>query len=462
MSHRRVLPIFAVLMALVAVACGGGANTPAPEQPTAQVAAPAAQPTPVPTVVASPTAPPESVDGVAENGDGDAKPTGSAEPGVTPTPAIAPSSKRAALLTDKPHRRMTFGWETDFSKHSVPYTEILSGGPGRDGIPPIDKPKFADVADPPEYMKGDEPVVSLEINGEARAYPLAILIWHEIVNDEVGGVPVTVTYCPLCNTAIVFDRRLHGRVLDFGTTGNLRMSDLIMWDRQTQSWWQQITGEAIVGELTGSRLTFIPAPLVSWDEFRQAYPDGEVLSRDTGYFRRYDGPPYLGYDDLFGRPYLLYTGDFDARVLPMERVVGLSVGDQDVAYPFLLLQRHPVINDTVNGKELVIFHTSDTLSVFSGPLTPDLRRGPNRVVGSAAVYEPFVDGRKLIFKAQDGAIVDEQTGSRWNIAGHAVSGPLEGSRLTPVVHGTHFWFAWFAFNPDTIVRTAEDFADQGS
>ncbi|MGB6850975.1 MAG: DUF3179 domain-containing (seleno)protein, partial [Thermoanaerobaculia bacterium] len=147
-------------------------------------------------------------------------------------------------------RISTSGWKTDFSRHDLPFSEILSGGVPRDGIPPLDKPEFATVDEAGRWLEDQEPVISFEINGEAKAYPLQILTWHEIVNDVVGGVPVAVTFCPLCNSAIVFDRRLGGVLYDFGVSGNLRSSDLIMWDRQTHSWWQQLTGEAIVGELT--------------------------------------------------------------------------------------------------------------------------------------------------------------------------------------------------------------------
>ena len=129
--------------------------------------------------------------------------------------------------------------KTDFTKHSVPFAEIRSGGPSKDGIPPIDAPKFALVPDVTDIGKS-EPVIGLTINGQIVAYPVRLLIWHEIVNDTVAGIPVTITFCPLCNAAIVFDRRLDGKVLDFGTTGKLRKSDLIMWDRQTESWWQYI------------------------------------------------------------------------------------------------------------------------------------------------------------------------------------------------------------------------------
>ena len=151
----------------------------------------------------------------------------------------------AALIGASPVHANNF-WElawpnTDFSISNVDPSEIMSGGPGRDGIPPIDDPQFAKITEI-SALADTEPVIGLVLNGEERAYPLNILMWHEIVNDEVGGIPVAVTFCPLCNAAIVFDRRVDGKILDFGTTGNLRHSDLIMWDRQTESWWQQFSG----------------------------------------------------------------------------------------------------------------------------------------------------------------------------------------------------------------------------
>ena len=311
--------------------------------------------------------------------------------------------------------------------------------------------------------------MSLEIDGEAKAYPLAILMWHEIVNDELGGIPVTVTFCPLCNTAIVFDRRLDGEVFDFGTSGLLRNSDLVMWDRQTESWWQQITGEAIVGELTGTKLTFIPANVISWGDFREIHPQGQVLTRETGFIRNYASPPYRGYDEIGSTPFL-FSGEIDDRLDAMERVVGLAIDGQNMAYPFILLEANPVINDTVGGQELVVFYTGGTLSLDAmervvglaidgqnmaypfilleanpvindtvggqelvvfytgGTLSAFAGRGvPNRVVGSTGMYVPFVEGQKLTFKIQDALIVDEETGSKWNILGQAVEGPLEGS-----------------------------------
>ena len=347
------------------------------------------------------------------------------------------------------------GWKTDFTRSSVPYSEIKRGGPPRDGIPPIDRPAFETVSEASSYMSDHEPVVSVELGGESRAYPLAVLIWHEIVNDELGGKPITVTYCPLCNTAIVFDRQVGTEdiILDFGTTGYLRHSDMVMWDRQTESWWQQITGEAIVGEYTGTQLKFLPAALVSWRDFRDSHPDASVLSRDTGYPRNYSRPPYPGYDSIDGRPFMFY-GELDDTFSAMERIVGLKIGETAVAYPFPLFEDSPVINDSVEDTDIVIFYAPDTLSPFLGMFGSE-----SPVVGSTGVYDPNLGGRKLTFKSESYAIVDEQTGSTWNIFGEAIEGPLAGSVLMPVVHANHFWFAWRVFYPDTLIRSADEFAN---
>jgi hypothetical protein len=210
---------------------------------------------------------------------------------------------------------------TDFSRHAVPLAEIHSGGPGKDGIPAIDRPRFVPVA---QYRDGDpaEPVIGLVVEQEARAYPLRVLLWHEIVNDEIGGVPVAVTYCPLCNTSIVFDRRVAGRVLDFGTTGMLRHSDLVMYDRQTQSWWQQYGGQAIVGALTGQVLTVLPSRLESLAGFRERAPHGRVLVPSDPGARDYGANPYVGYDRA-ATPFLM-RGGLPKGIEPMMRVVAVG------------------------------------------------------------------------------------------------------------------------------------------
>lgn len=218
-----------------------------------------------------------------------------------------------------PDRWREEGWtQTDFTKTTIEFREILSGGPPKDGIPSIDSPRFAALKEA-SALAETEPVIGFEINGDARAYPLRILIWHEIANDVVGGVPVSVTYCPLCNSAIVFDRRVGGAVLDFGTTGKLRNSDLVMYDRQTESWWQQFTGTAIVGKYTGTELKVVPARLESFESFKSRHPGGTVLVPEKTDARDYGRNPYAGYDSA-AAPFL-YDGEMPKGVNPMARVV---------------------------------------------------------------------------------------------------------------------------------------------
>ncbi len=244
--------------------------------------------------------------------------------------APAQSSGQAAQF-----KRM--GWSnTDFNKTSIDLAEIMSGGPPRDGIPPIDDPKFESVPDV-DNLVDREPVMSVAINGDARAYPLRIMIWHEIVNDNIGGVPVSVTYCPLCNAAIAFDRRVNGQVLDFGTSGLLRHSDLIMYDRQSDSWWQQFSGEAIVGAMTGTSLTMLPARLESWADFRSRHPDGKVLVPNDPGLRDYGRNPYFGYDRS-AKPFL-YNGAMPEGISPMARVVVYRDGGKAFAVALTHLAR---------------------------------------------------------------------------------------------------------------------------
>ena len=219
--------------------------------------------------------------------------------------------------------------KTDFSKTTVDFASIRSGGPPKDGIPSIDRPKFEQLAGGQARglaadISDTEAVISLSIEGDARAYPLRVLMWHEIANDTVGGKPVSVTYCPLCNAALVFERTLDGQVLDFGTTGKLRNSDLVMYDRQTESWWQQFTGEAIVGALTGKSLKLVPSRLESFERFRKRFPEGKVLVPNNPDLRRYGANPYVNYDALGGVPFL-YLGDLPDGIHAMERVVAVEI-----------------------------------------------------------------------------------------------------------------------------------------
>ena len=339
----------------------------------------------------------------------------------------------------------TKGWRTDFTKHTIPLEDIRGAGPGKDGIPPLDRPTFVSVERANRWMENQNPVIALELNGDVRAYPLQILNWHEIVNDILGGTPVTITFCPLCNSAVAFDRTLDGVVYDFGVTGNLYNSDLVMWDRQTQSWWQQITGEAIVGELAGKRLTFIPAPIVAWANFMDSNPQGLVLSLDTGFDRDYASSPYNGYDRL-DRPPTNFAGDYDRRLLPKERVAAVTVGEVDLAFPFSILERERVVNYSDGERNIVVLFKPGTVSALDRVLISD-----SKDVGSTGIFKADIDERRLTFRLRGEEFVDDQTGSVWNIFGKATNGPLAGNQLTPIVHGNHFWFAWGAFKPNTLI-----------
>jgi hypothetical protein len=359
------------------------------------------------------------------------------------------SRERTAAAEDVPFD--TSDWSTDFSQHSAPFSEFVGGGPPKDGIPSIDDPKFVPVGKADEFLTPREPVAVVELGGEARAYPFQILIWHEIVNDEIAGEPVAVTYCPLCNSTVVFRRELEGRAVEFGTTGMLRNSDLVMYDRETESWWQQITAEAVVGELTGEELEVLPSRILSWGGFRRAHPDGQVLSRDTGVRRDYGSNPYAGYDsDPDSHPFLL-RGEADRSLPPKERVAAIRTGERSaVVYPFSRLNDEAPINDVVEGRPLIVFFDPNVASALDASSISG-----GRSVGSTAVFSRIAKGRRtLSFEAgsRPGAFRDTQTGSTWNMSGEATAGPLQGTRLEPVPHDDQFWFALAAFFEDVEIR----------
>lgn len=363
---------------------------------------------------------------------------------VTQTPSPPSSDAAPTLLPEEqPPVRAQSEFITDFSKHSVPYSEILSGGPPKDGIPAIDEPRFISVDEADEWLRDREPVVFVQVGHEARAYPIQILMWHEIVNDTVGGEPLLVTFCPLCNTAIAFKRTFNEQVLDFGTTGRLRYSNLIMYDRQTETWWQQATGDAIAGEHTGAQLEFYPASMISWADFKELYPDGKVLSRDTGHPRNYGRNPYYGYDDINQTPFL-FNGTTPDQLPPMARVLTIDMNGEAVAYPYDVLGELNVVNDVIGGNAVVVFWTEGTASALDTSNIPE-----GREVGSAAAYSRSLDNQVLDFEFENGKILDIQTGSEWNILGVAIAGELTGKQLAPVVSINHFWFSWAAFKPQT-------------
>lgn len=339
----------------------------------------------------------------------------------------------------------TTGWKTDFENAAIDMDEVISGGVPRDGIPPIDNPQFVDVQTVVD-LSAQSPLIALEIDGDARAYPLEVLTRHEIVNDVVGNVPVAVTFCPLCNSAIVFDRRVGDQVLRFGVSGNLRYSDLIMWDNLTESWWQQLTGEAIVGEYRGQMLKMVHSQLVSFEVFKGRYPHGRVLRGPLGGYGR---NPYTGYDSS-ATPFL-FQGPVDNRLFATERVLAAELDGQAVAYAFSTIRDNPVINDRVRGTDIAVFWQAGAVSALDAA---DIESSKD--VGMALMFDRTLpSGDILTFCSHEGGFVDIETGSRWNIWGEAIAGPLAGTRLQQLHAYPHFWFAWAAFQPETTLFTFE-------
>jgi hypothetical protein len=329
-------------------------------------------------------------------------------------------------------------------------SEIISGGPPPDGIPPIDEPKFQRVEEV-DWLDDREPVIVLEIDGDARAYPLQIMTWHEIVNDEVGGDPVSVTFCPLCNTAYAFVRpEVDGDVTTFGTSGKLYNSNLVMYDRATESYWPQAWGKAVMGPLTGTELERVPAQIVSWSDFRASFPEGLVLSRDTGHERDYGINPYPGYDDIDSPPFL-FTGDVDGRLAAVERVLGVEAGNHVTAFPYFRLKDEALgswaaVNSDVGGEPVAVLWKAGTVSALDSENIVE-----SRDVGAAAAFSRRLDGETLTFRATQSGIVDQETGSAWTLLGRATEGPLAGKELESVDAHDLFWFDWAAFHPDTEV-----------
>lgn len=277
-------------------------------------------------------------------------------------------------------------------KHSVPLDSILGGGPAKDGIPSIDRPKFISISEASKQLLDTEPGLALEIGDVNRFYPFQILVWHEIVNDTINGKRVLVSYCPLCLSGIVFDPMVKGERVEFGTSGKLWNSNLVMYDRKTDSLWSQILGEAIVGEMTGTRLEVLPSDQIRFGDWRKLYPNGEVMSRDTGATRFYGQDPY---GDYYTTPGTFFpVGKYDSRLGEKEFILGVVINDKAKAYWPPAIKKVGKVEDVFQGKTII------------------------------AQYEKDIDAVRLFEKKNDGELV----------------------RINPF---GAFWFSWAAAHPDT-------------
>ncbi|WP_411963530.1 DUF3179 domain-containing protein [Haloferax sp. YSMS24] len=318
----------------------------------------------------------------------------------------------------------------------IPEDELRRGAP-KDAIPAITAPVYSD-----DWSGFDEvnveledsfEVVGVELDGIARAYPLAILNWHEIVNDTFDGRPVVVTYCPLCGSAVVADRLVQGEPTYFGVSGFLWMSDLVMYDDRTNSLWSQVLATAIRGELTGDTLSLLPATITTWGEWKASHPDtgvlvpppvsGTIRGRQT---RRYEVNPYTSYQQ--SRQIGIFNDEADDRMHPKTSVVGVTADGVARAYPFDSVSSAGVVNDDVGTLPVVVAATAD---------------------GTLAAYVRRVDGNTVEFERDGDVLVAE--GSQWDIVtGRAIDGPHEGTVLTRANdRSPMFWFAWADFNPGT-------------
>ncbi len=315
-----------------------------------------------------------------------------------------------------------------FDGGSVPLSESTPELRARllDAIPPIDEPVYDEVTSG-DWLNPDDPVLGYVAGGQAYAYPFKILNFHEIVNDVLDGLPILISYCPLCRSAIVYDRRVEGEVLSFGNTSALYEADMVMVDRKTGSYWWQVAGSAIVGPLAGAQMKPMPASVATWGDWKAEHPDTLILSRDTGYHRPYENDSFAGYPAFLdsGRfPFPVSDAARDDRLASSALVVGLTVGGETRAYHVDGLAGP--INDEVGGEPIVVLPTDVGASVFSAT----------------------VDGETLRFESNDGEFIDTTTQSTWSVSGLAVSGPLQGEMLEPLGSRTTFWFAFVAAFPE--------------
>lgn len=305
---------------------------------------------------------------------------------------------------------------------------------GLDCIPSIDDPRFQ-WADQATWLAPDDRVIGVEIDGEARAYPLSILNVHEIVNDELAGRPIAVTYCPLSRSGVVFSRTVDGQTLTFGVSGKLLDANLVLYDRQTETYWSQIRGEAIVGPLVPMTLTLHPSTITTWADWRRGHPDTLVLSRDTGIYPKstYASDPYAGYanqsDVGFG------VGPVDDRLPSKELVYGVALDNASVAYPEDEVTAQGAINDEVGDTPVLVVE--------------DPRDG------GVEAFVRAVEGETLTFTLADETLVDG-AGHRWSFDGVALDGPHEGTRLDRIQPHGFYWFAWSKFHPGTEIYGEAD------
>lgn len=295
-------------------------------------------------------------------------------------------------------------------------------------IPPLYFPEYVSVEE--ANVENGEFILGFEANGDSRAYPLKIMNFHEIVNEEVGGEKVLISYCPLCRSGLVFSRMLEGEEYTFGNSGALWESAMVMFDDQTESYWSHTAGRAIKGPLTGKKLIMLVSNIMTFAEWKELYPASKVLTDQLGFDRNYDRDPYQSYDRVELPPGWPIS-HHDDRLQPREKVLGIEDNDVYKAYSLTGLGKG-VVNDAFEGMDVVVFSTE---------------------TGAGFIYERELNGEILEFELVDGKIQDTKTSSTWSLSGVSLSGKLQGERLRAVPSATLYWFAWATIHPETEVYT---------
>lgn len=351
-------------------------------------------------------------------------------------------------------------WRTDFGRlaEGVSLDEFVRATRSRDAIPALRRPALA-RASKIDWIGRDEPVIAVERSGEWRAYPLQIMLWHELANDVLGDEPIVVTFCPLCHTSVVFDARLDGRPLEFGVSGYLRRSDLVMYDRETETWWQQATGVGVLGTYAGRQLDVLPSSIVAWSEFRAAHPDASVLDRATGYDRPYGRNPYPGWDRVRRIPFFkageqLFCDGLESApcIDAKERVAVVRAGGETVVFPFRRLAASGGLVETdVGGVPVVAWWQPGVRTVLGSELIERSNQ-----VGTVTAFDRRLGEDVLSFELGEGTLVDRQTGTTWNALGEGIAGVLTDERLVRLEVDTPYWFGFAAFGQDYRAWAAEE------
>jgi hypothetical protein len=347
-------------------------------------------------------------------------------------------------------KKIPYQWTTDTTNHIVPLSD-LTMAVAKDALPTIDFPKFISKSDPNFNFYEHEPIIAVSYNGESKAYPLSLLTMYELSNDSIGGEQVMVTFCPMCNAAMVFNRKIKkdGRnlLLNFGISGLLMHNDMIMYDKQTNTWWEQLMGEAIVGELAGTELKMMRALLITVKDYYDRYPEGKILSPEgitiidkTSGHRPFH---HLNHSNHKIDTSYYLPEKVDPRLSPLERVLDIHVDTHSKIYPFSAIAKKQVINEVFDNMHFVIFYHKDMVSVMD-----EDQLEKSKHIGSATAFRSTLEGINYTFHKKGNYFIDDQTHSIWDITGYCREGTLKEKQLMILPHSNHFAFAYLAFFPD--------------